>query len=455
MKLWERALVGGKQVSFLPGPEDIGPLECLRRMLQNPLTELEALHRQYGDIVRIPMPVRNFVLLTDPELSGKILVGTEKNNTKSLGYRRLQVVLGQGLVTSDGDLWKQQRKLANPSFTAARLQSFVQPILNEADQLVDELHQQVRKDPIVDISKRMMHTTFSIIMRILFSYDAHAKTEIVRRSMSIIQEFANYLFYSAYPLPLWVPTAQHRLVRKALADLDAIVYEMIAEHEAKPELYDDLLSAYLQAFDPEAQYRMTKKLLRDELVTLMLAGHETTAHALSMSLQFLAENPEIAERAHHESRQTVEQYQDLSALSYHHQIFQEAMRLHPPVWAVGRELTQATHLGGHDYPKGTTFLMAQYLIHRHPKYWTQPTKFNPDRFAPEKLKVQHRFAFLPFGAGARTCIGAALAKMEGQLILSRILRDFKLQVIDNYQYRVHPRISLVLDPGIRLRLIPR
>ncbi len=451
----ERMLTSGPALQSLPGPSDIAPLQCLRALGEDPLGFLAKIERDHGKVARIPMPLRHFVLVTDPVFIGRLLVGTEKNNCKSLGYRRLKLILGEGLITSSGSLWKSQRKMVNTAFVPQKLVSFRQVIEEETDRLIADWRLKLEKQPTIDISQSMMELTFSIIMRSLFSCPARDKAGIVRDALSELQEYANYLFYTMLPWPLWVPTATNIRARRAIKALDAVIFEIIEEHRRYPDRYKDLLSYLMTAVDESDPYKskkMSAKLLRDELITLMLAGHETTAHSLSLAFQMLAENPEVADR-HYSSLK--EPQSQRGTPSYNEMLFQETMRLYPAAWAVGRESTAPIQYGGQNYPIGTTFFIVQYLVHRNEDYWSEPEKFEPERFRPERIKSLPKFAYFPFGGGLRTCVGAGLAKLEGELILAKIHQEFSFKPLKDYQYKINPRISITLDPGIRLSVSRR
>jgi len=278
-------------------------------------------------------------LLTQPDLIGRVLLNTEKTNRKSFGYRRLKLLLGDGLVTSSGELWRTQRKLATPAFHQKAIHGFFEVMQDECLKLVEDLDRRIKINPLINISEEMSRLTFTIIVRILFSINMQSRSSEVQDAMRVLQDFAHVLFYSVWRLPLSVPTPSNVKANRALKKLDQIVYQLIHEHREHPDRYDDLLSHYLKSVDDESGTGMTDKLLRDEVITLMLAGHETTAATLSFAFELLAQNPRCLDHLDREFA-TLEGPQislsELGKLDYTQQVFSEAMRLYPAAWAIRR-----------------------------------------------------------------------------------------------------------------------
>jgi cytochrome P450 len=427
-------------------------------MSRDPLGFLTLMQKQYGDVVRMPFAVAPIYLVTQPDLVGRILLNTEKTNRKSFGYWRLRLLLGDGLVTSSGDLWRTQRKLATPAFHQKAIHGFFQVMQEECLRLVEDLDRRIQTNPLVNISEEMSRLTFTIIVRMLFSINMHNRASEVQEDMRVLQDYAHVLFYSIWNLPLAVPTPSNVKAKKALQKLDQIVYQLIEEHRANPDRYQDLLSHYLKSVDEESGAGMTDKLLRDEVITLMLAGHETTAATLSFAFELLAKNSRCTDQLDREYAALPNadlSLSDLPKLEYTQQVFSEAMRLYPAAWAIGREATEDIEYQNYRFKKGSTFICAQYLTHRHPQYWTSPEEFRPERFSAEESKGRHPFAYYPFGAGQRSCIGSNLARFEAQIILATLLRHFKMEPVPEAPYKIKPLITLVVDPGITLRLSRR
>lgn len=445
------------EVHSVPGPLTLSPLTFGREMSRDTLGYMQSLMQTYGDLVHMPFPLRPIFQVSDPDLVGKVLMGTGKTNIKSLGYRRIQLLLGDGLLTSEGALWRQQRRLANPAFHQKMLDTFSRVIVSETQKMADEWEERIKTDPIVDVSRDIARLAFTIIVKCLFSVDMSQKAEAVKEALSHLQNYANYLFYSLLPLPVAVPTQQNLQAKRAMKTINSIVFEIIDEHQRNPEAFNDLLTAYMEARDEESGAVMDRQLLRDEVVTLMLAGHETTAFSLSIALSLLTEHPEAMQKMEAELGDFTPDLskQSKGKPSYCSLVFQETIRLYPAAWAVGRELTEECEHKGFVLPAGSTVLLVQYLTHRNPRYWNQPAAFQPERFLPEQSAQRHPFAYFPFGGGSRTCIGSNLAKLEAQLILPLLLQRFKMSAVRSHQYKIHPRISMTFDPGVKLRLEKR
>ncbi len=437
--------------AVIPGPKG-SPLAWGQAMAKDALGYMLSLQKQYGDIVKVPWLFPTFQI-TDPDLVGKILLGTEKTNQKSFVYKRLSPLLGHGLVTSNGEFWKKQRRLSNAAFHAKVLAALVPMMQSEADKMVQSWKLRSGEERTIDISAEMMKLTFQIIVRALFSTDLSEKSKIISDALHEMQEYANYLFYALAPIPLMIPTAKNRRAKSALRRMDAVVYDLINEHRRQPEAYHDLLSIYLSARDEETGAGMSDRQLRDEVTTLMLAGHDTTATTLSMCFELLSRHPEAQAKVADELHTLPSgpwQAEDLKGLNYTAMVFAEALRLFPATWGIGRELTEDLSYKNFNFPKGATMLLSQYLTHRHPAYWEEPEAFKPERFAPDAPRKHHPFAYFPFGGGQRSCIGSQLSRLEAQVIMASILKHFEVLPVAGAAVKMLPRITLIFVGGVPL-----
>lgn len=446
-----------QQIRNIPGPRKLPDfLTFTNRMSEDALGYTGDLVKNYGELVKLPIPVLPLVMVSAPELVGKVLLATEKTNRKSIAYKRLHSLLGDGLLTAGGELWKKQRKLSNPAFHQKVIESFFNEISTQTHQLCEQWNEQIKKDPEIDISLAMTRITFTVIVKVLFSLDASQEATKVKEALAVIQDYSNYLFYSAMPLPLSVPTPKHLKVRKAIEVMDEIVYRIIKEHRDNPDKYNDLLSVYLDTKDEDTGEGMSDKQLRDEVITLALAGHDTTAATLSLTFDQLSHNQLVAQKLSEELKQAdLSTYESCKNLAYANQTFSETMRLYPAAWAVGRELSQDLEWNDILLPKGTTLMLTQYHTHRNPKHWQDPEAYQPERFDPELTKKRHPFAYFPFGGGQRTCIGSNLARLESQVILPNLWKAFDMEQIPGRSYKLRPLISMVVEPGIKLRVSRR
>lgn len=443
------------QPAFPPGPPGHflwGHLQAYRTNLLQ--FEREAA-RQYGDVVRLRFGLREACLISHPDDIYQVLVGAAGRFRKSVVYRALLGrILGEGLLTSEGALWQRQRRLAQPAFHHRRIQGYASVMTAEAERLLAEW----RPDAVRAIDQDMMRLTLAVVARTLFSTELQAEADRVAGALNAALELADTMMEAPVFLPAWLPTARNRRQREALRTLDEIVYGMVAQHRAAGDgEASDLLSMLLAARD-ETGAAMSDRQVRDEAVTLVLAGHETTANALTWAWCLLAQHPEAEARLLAElqtvlggRRPTPE---DVPKLTYTQAVFKETMRLYPPIPTIGREALSPVTLGGYPLRAGTIIVIAPHVVHRDPRWFAEPERFDPERFLPATEAARPKLAYLPFGGGPRVCIGNAFAEMEAVLILATLAQRFQLQLTEAVPA---PSARLTLRPSraVRMRLTPR
>ncbi|MES2745076.1 MAG: cytochrome P450 [Bdellovibrionota bacterium] len=408
---------------------------------------LEANRQKYGDIARMPLPFAPpMYQVTDPDLIGKILMGTEKTNRKSIFFERMKRVGGNGLILSGGETWRVNRKLANPAFHPRMIDHMRTVIDEEVTEMIADWEKKIAVDPLINISAEMSKLLLNVIVRILFTTDFKDKSDVITDAMTAFQEYSTYIYYVPFDIPFWVPTPMHRKIKRVIRIFDEITFEVIDKHRKNPELYQDLLSVYLASVDEETGAGMSNRQLRDEVLTLILAGHETTAASLAMGFHALSQEPEATDKIIHE---------DKDSHAYVNLVQQEILRLYPAIWSISRELTEPLAFKGVNYPVGSTFLLVQQLMHRHPDHWPRPTEFWPERFLAEHSQGRHPFAYFPFGGGVRNCIGMGLAKLEMNITLSRFLRAFKMEPDPSHTHRLTPQFTTTPLPFVALRVSKR
>ena len=430
---------------YPPGPPAVGsnPLAQLSlslKFMRDPLGLIDEWHRQYGDLIHLQVGEAHQHFLAHPDDIHEVLVKQSSHFQKPPDYkdenRGLARFMGNGLVVSDGDFWKRQRKLAQPAFHAMR-------ISNYADVMVDFTQRMVREwesHNQVDVSHQMMRLTRQIVAKTLFDTDVSQDSDRIDEVLTIFLHMGNEVDV----VPTWIPTPHHIRQRRALRDMDEIMYGIIDERRTAGDDRGDLLSMLLSAQDDEGA-GMTDKQVRDEAVTLFLAGHETTANALNWSWYLLAQNPE-AERKLHQEIDTVlagrtATLADLKNLPYTEMVIKESMRLLPPVWGFGRQAIDDVEIGGYPIAAGSTFSVITWLVHRDPRWWGDDAlTFRPERFGTEDYP---KYAYIPFGGGPRVCIGNSFAMMEAQLLLATIAQ--------HYQLRLSPGQTVGLEPLTTLR----
>jgi len=413
-----------------PGPRYPTPFHFLAAFRGDPIRLLCDAFREHGDVVRFRMPLANAYLLAHPDAIAHVLEDNRENYWKGRVFRRLVPYIGEGLLLSEGELWQRQRRLCQPAFRRSRIQAVEERMTERADALVERWL--ARRERPLDAGAEMSRLALDLVTRSLFGSRGLDDFGELRWAMQVALEFSNDLF-NRYFAPLrWLPTPRMLRVRRAAAVQDRIFERLIAEQRAAGGEGESLLADLLAARDDATSEGMSDVQLRAELVTFMSAGHETTALALTWTWYLLALHPEAEARLHAElgsvlggRRPTT---RDLPRLPYTRWVIQESLRLFPPAWALPRESLGPDEIGGYRIEKRSNVFILPYLTHRHPELWERPAAFWPERFDPERSRGRHRLAYLPFGAGPRSCIGASFAMLEMQLALATIARRVRLEL---------------------------
>jgi cytochrome P450 len=375
----------------------------------------------------------------------------------------LSKFLGNGLLTSEGDFHKKQRKLAQPVFHRQRIQSYAETMVAYTNQVVGNW----RDGESHQICDEMMSLTMFIVAKTLFDADMDdmaGEVETIGQAIEDLQAISNAEYRTFIILPEWVPTRNNRLRKKGRAVMYGIIDRLIAERRATAvngRIADtgDLLSMLLLAQDEDGR-TMSDNQVRDELVTLFAAGHETTSNALAWSWYLLSQHPDVEARLHQEVDEVLNgrlpTLQDLPQLPYTEMVLKEAMRLYPPAWTLNtRQAVEDTAVGDYLIPKDRLIFVSPYVMHRRPEFFPDPERFDPERFTPENEKELPRYAYVPFGAGPRVCIGNSFAMMEAHLILATIAQRFRLALDPNQEIELNPLITLSPKYGLKMRVIKR
>ncbi len=445
------AAAAAREVPTLPGRALLGVLPELQR---NPLAMMERAAFELGPVVRLPVPTTQVFALNHPALAERVLVSHVKTYSKqSRGYEMLRLVLGNGLVTSEGSFWKRQRRIAQPAFHRERLASFAERMVVAAEEMV------ARWVPgqEIDVAHEYMHCTLRVVGETLLSTDVTAEADTVGPALTTLLEHLIHRTTHPLALPEWVPTPRNLAFRRALERLDAVVLELIARRRRGGGPTDDLLAMLMTMRDPETGEGMDDAQLRDEVMTIFLAGHETTANLLAWTTVLLGRAPEVERRLVDElaplgaRRLTMA---DLPTLRFSSMVLRESMRLYPPVWTLGRLVEEDDEVLGYRIPKGAIVFVSPWVIHRLPEFWTDPQAFDPDRWAEEDPR-RARGSYLPFSMGQRKCIGDGFAMMEGQLILATVLQRVHLALSPGQQFEPEPVITLRPKGGVRVTVTPR
>jgi cytochrome P450 len=439
-------------------PTPFGMLAVLRR---DPLGFLVDCHRTHGDVVRVSFRYvswRTFVL-AHPRDIRHVLQENHRNYWKGIIFAKLKRIGGQGLVFSDGDLWRRQRQLVQPAFHRERIAAMAGMMADATAAMLDRWRAPAAAHQPFDVAAEMSRLTLEIVATALFGTSLGADEDEFRHAVSGGLAYANHLVNHFFAPPLIVPTAVNRRGRRAIRGLDRIVWKIIAERRQDGRDRGDLLSMLIHARDADTHETMTDRQLRDEAVTFLVAGHETTAVALAWTWHLLAQHPHVEQRLHAEVDTVLDgrapTLADLGELRYTRMVIEESMRLYPPVWATSRQAYAPDVIGGQAIRADETVTVSPYLTHRHPAFWERPEVFDPERFTPERSADRPEYAYFPFGGGPRRCIGNQFALMEAQIILAMTARRFRLQSAPGHVVEPDPILTLRPRHGVKMTLHPR
>ncbi len=404
---------------------------------------------------------RSSVLLDGADEISHVLKGNSRNYRKSENYRPVKLVTGEGLLTSDGDLWRRQRRLIQPAFGRKRVEGLAALMVSRTEQMLSRWQTDyARPGKPFDLFAQAIKLTLEITCEALFGAQvAEGRVERVLALQPVIAAYIDSRM-GVYPRsPLWVPTPGNLRFRRARAELFGLIDSLVHQRRHSKDPNDDLLEVLLAATDGETGCGMGHGQLRDEITTFFLAGSETTAVALSWAFWLLGNHPEAEEKLHEDLDRALggrlPTLEDLGRLPYARQLLHEAMRLYPPAWIVSRAPIEDDEVGGYRVPARTTILISPYVTHRNPRYWERPEAFDPDRFAPAKSEERPEFAYFPFGGGPRKCIGDRFAMTEALLVLASIATRFRLRPVPGQRVRPNPLVSLRPAGGVFVTLEER
>jgi cytochrome P450 len=435
-----------------PGPRRRVPALDALRMGRDPLAFLTMLRAQYGDIARVPLGAETLYLFSDPELVREVLVTNHRNFHKGRGLERAKMLLGDGLLTSEGELHLRQRRLAQPAFHRQRVAAYGATMASYAAARRDRW----RAGATIDAHQEMMALTLAIVGKTLFDADVEHEAAEIGAALATTFESFNFGFFLPFgELLERLPFPATLRFRKARARLDATIYRLIEERRRTGTDRGDLLSMLLLAQDTEGDGGgMTDLQLRDEAMTIFLAGHETTANALTWTWYLLSQHPDVEARVHAEIDSALGDRppaaDDLPALPYTRMVLAESMRLYPPAWILGRRAVGPFEAGGYTIPARSIVLLCQYTMHRDARWFPDPERFDPDRFTPERQASRPKFSYFPFGGGPRVCIGEQFAWMEGVILLATIAQRWRLRLVPGHPVATRPIITLRPKYGMKM-----
>ncbi|MFT4560483.1 MAG: cytochrome P450 [Gammaproteobacteria bacterium] len=440
----------------MPNPHQLPPTPRrfwnVRRANEDPPNFMYELIQRYGDVVRW----RGFFdvyFVNHPDHVRRVLSPSYEHFSKDIiDYRVLSRIMGNGLVSNDGPHWVKQRKLMQPMFANRVVNGFDGPINSLTKTMLDTWDKQLSGGPIW-VDQQMGRLTFQIVGATLFGSDIDQYADEVAEILELVN-LQTQEIRALLTLYSWLPTPYNIKWRKAKRRLDDIVYTMIAARRREGDQENDILDRLIGARDPDTNEAMDKVQMRDEVVTLMLAGHETSSMALAWTLYLLAQHPEVAERLAEALDEALAGspagHKDLNSVPYLKQVVQESMRIYPPVWAIGRRSLQAEVFGDYEIPAGAYVAVVPYALHRHAEFWPDPERFDPDRFQQTAGEGRHSYCYLPFAAGPRACIGLGMAMLEVQLVLAQIVQRYRIKLVPGHPVEAQAKVTLKQRHGLPL-----
>lgn len=425
-----------------------------RNLRRDPLDNFLGLTLRLGDVVRY-RGLWTTYQITHPEHILQVLQTNVSNYRKGRDYRILKLSLGEGLLTSEGVLWQRQRKMTQPAFHSQQVARFVRIMEERTAAILQQWESRAGHGESFDVVPELTRLTLNIVSQALFSTSLESDLAIIQRALNVGRDFSVRRAWQIVRLPQWLPTFSNLHHRRSLAGFHSVIDRMIAGRRKSPAGINDLLTILMEARD-DSGTPMSDRQLRDEVATLLTAGHETTTLVLAWTIFLISTRPDVIARMADELsflNGHAPAYDDLSRLRYTRMVVDEAMRLYPPVWVLSRTVVADDVLGGYEISAGAELLIFPYVTHRHPQWWQYPERFWPERFLPESSAGRPRGAYLPFGAGPRTCIGLNFAMTEILVVLALMLQRFRPELaVDPAEVKVEASVTLRPKPGVPVRL---
>ncbi|PRH80459.1 cytochrome P450 [Streptomyces solincola] len=442
-----------------PGP----PVRALPGLLRKLAVDRLAMMRDAADLsdaVLVSMGPKKLYVFNRPDYAKHVLADNAANYHKGIGLVESRKVLGDGLLTSEGELWRAQRRNVQPAFKPGRIAAQAGAVAEEAGRLVEHLRRGAGRGP-VDLLQEVTGLTLGVLGRTLMDTSLSGHDGIAH-AFEAVQDQAMFDMVSQGLVPSWLPLATQRRFRRARRELTDTVDALVSDRAARMTAGDGATDAFARmiiAARAHPDPATGRRLLQEELVTLLLAGHETTASTLGWTLLLLARHPHVRDTVREEARSVLTEgrlpeAEDLHRLTYTTQVVQEAMRLYPPVWILPRVAQGPDEVGGYEVKAGADVLVCPYTLHRHPDLWDDPERFDPGRFDPSRVANRPRYAYIPFGAGPRFCVGSNLGMMEAVFVTALVTRDLDLTVRPGHQGIAEPMMSLRMRGGLPMTVRP-
>jgi cytochrome P450 len=466
---------------FPPGPTYKMPGKLLRQFIHDPINTLSTIARKYGDISYFKLGSERVYLINNPDYIEKVLIYDQHNFKKGKRLQTAKAILGEGLVTSEGEFHNHQRRLIQPIFHPKQIMIYSNIMTEYAVRMCNRW----KGGTIVDISEEMMRLTLGIICKSVLNYDVESEAQEVGKALTTVRNYSKRLQSPIGHVLNKIPILPApKRAREARKKLDSLVYGLITDRRQHEESdnnrrYNDLLSRLMQAQEsntadhvshngvsststsPTSGFdgKMSDKQVRDEVMTIFIAGHETTSNALTWTFYLLSQYPNVERKLHDEIELVLENRipaaDDIPKLRYTEMVLRESMRLYPPVWTMGRHVENDYSVGEYTIPAGSSILMSQYVMHHDPKYYEKPEEFNPDRWTDDFKTHLPRFSYFPFGGGMRGCIGEPFAWMEGVLIIATVAQEWSMRLVPSQRIKLDPAITLRSKYGMKMKLSQR
>ena len=437
-----------------PGPGLVSFFTDVREFRKDPLRSFFEYTLKYGDVVRY----RGLWVthqITRPEHILQILQGNAANYRKGRDYRILRLSLGEGLLTSEGALWERQRRMTQPAFQSSQIAGFMRIMEQQSLAMLKNWEAHAATGRVFDVVPELMRLTLNIVGHALFTTSLDSDLDCIQQALTVGRDYSVERAWSVVRIPQWLPTPSNRRHRISLAGLHAVIDRIIAERRSCTQPVADFLAMLMQARDEDGS-QMSARQLRDEVATLLTAGHETTTLVLAWVIFLISTRPQVVEQISAELsflNGRAPAYEDLARLRFTRMVAEEAMRLYPPVWVLSRTAVDSDVIGGFQIPAESEILIFPYITHRHPRWWDEPEKFWPERFLPRNSSGRPRGAYIPFGAGPRTCVGLNFAMTEILVVLALLLQRFRFELaVDSAGIKAEPSVTLRPDPGVPVRL---
>ncbi len=438
-----------------PGPKTRTPGHQFFAFRRDPLAFMQQLARDYGDIAFFKVGPQRAYLLNHPDLIKDVFVTHHDYFHKGRTVQRMKYLLGEGLITSEGEHYRRQRRLAQPAFHKQRIASYGEAMVKYSERAASRY----RDGQMLDVAQEMMSIALAIVGKTLFDTDLEEEDAgKVSQGLTNVMESFELLMLPLFNVIEKLPLPAVRRLRRARSRMDEIIYQLIAERRESRADHGDLLSMLLLALDEEGDGGgMTNEQLRDEVMTIYLAGHETTANALAWTWYLLSQHPEVEAELHREIDAVLEGGRlpttaDLARLRYTEMVVAEAMRLYPPAWLIGRRAIREYAISDYVVPVGSLVFSCPYVMHRHERYYPDPLRFDPLRWTPEAKATRPQFSYFPFGGGPRRCIGESFAWMEAVLVVATLARHWRMRLVPGHTVALMPRLTLRPKHGLAMTL---